>query len=239
MVETSITPVNTSVFIPDPTNHLHLLSSDIPGVSLVTVPFTGSGFGGWRRNMIVFLSARNKLAFVYGSCPKPAEDSPQLQQWNRCNNMVISWLTSSLSPDIVESVQYSETAESIWSQLNKRYGSVDGTKVFELKKELASTFQGSLDITSYFNKLKKLWDELGYVCTNHANRCSCLVKSDLQKEKEKDKVHKFLMGLNDVYVGVRSNLLMMHPLPSLDSIYNILLQDERQRQTSPSSQFQA
>lgn len=64
--------------------------------------------------------------------------------------------------------------------------------MFELKKELASIFQGSLDIASYFNKLKKLWDELGYVCTNHVNRCSCPIKSDLQKEKEEDKVHQFL-----------------------------------------------
>nr|XP_009629973.1 uncharacterized protein LOC104120028 [Nicotiana tomentosiformis] len=30
----------------------------------------------------------------------------------RCNNMLISWLTSSLSPEIAESVQYFETAET-------------------------------------------------------------------------------------------------------------------------------
>ncbi|XP_009614136.1 uncharacterized protein [Nicotiana tomentosiformis] len=201
MAKISTTHVNASLFTPDPYNPLHLFSSDIPEVSLVTIPLAGSGFGGLHRNMIVSLSARNKLAFVDGSCPKHVEDSPQLQQWNMCNNMVISWLTNSLSPDIAESVQYSEIAESIWTQLNKRYGSVDGTKVFELKKELASSFQG----------------------------CSCPIKSNLQKEKEEDKVHQFLMGLNDAYVGARSNLLMMHHLPSLDSSYNILLQDERQR----------
>ncbi|XP_070015142.1 uncharacterized protein [Nicotiana sylvestris] len=45
------------------------------------------------------------------------------------------------------------------------------------------------------------------------------------------------MGLNEVYVGVRSNLLMMQPPPTLDSPYNILLQDERQRQINSNSQF--
>jgi len=177
--------------------------------------------------MIVSLSARNKIGFIDRTCVKPPENSPQFRQWDRCNNMVISWLTSSLSPDIAESVQYLDTVESIWKQLNNRYGTVNGTKVFELKRELASTFQGSLDIPSYFNKLKKIWDELEVIRSSHANSCNCAAKEGLQKEREEDKVHQFLMGLNEVYVGVRSNLLMMNPLPSLDCVYNILLQDEK------------
>ncbi|XP_019242470.1 PREDICTED: uncharacterized protein LOC109222582, partial [Nicotiana attenuata] len=112
---------------------------------------------------------------------------------------VITWLTSSLSPDIADSVQYSETAEEIWRQLNKRYGTVGGTKAFEIKKELASTCQGSLDIASYFNKLKKSWDELRVVRRNHGYHCTCGAKED--------------------------------------SAYNILLQDERQRQINSNSQF--
>ncbi|XP_070005887.1 uncharacterized protein [Nicotiana sylvestris] len=199
---------SSSAYTPDPTSPLFLMSSDAPGVSLVPVPFSGSGFGD-------------------SSCPKAAANSPDYKQWDRCNNMVISWLTSSLSPDIAESVQYFETAESIWKQLNNRYGSVNGTKVFELKRELASTYQGSLDIVLYFTKLKRIWDELGIMCSSHANSCNCAAKEGLQKEKEEDKVHLFLMGLNEVYVGVRSNLLMMQPLPSLDNAYNIFLQDEK------------
>ncbi|XP_070046976.1 uncharacterized protein [Nicotiana tomentosiformis] len=147
----------------DPSSPLFLSSSDVPGISL-TIPFAGVGFGGRKCNMIVSLSARNKIGFIDGSCIKPPENSPQYRQWDRCNNMVILWLTHSLSSDIAESVQYSETAKSIWKQLNNRYGVVNGTKVFELKRQLVSTYQGSLDIASYFNKLKKVWEELG-LCT--------------------------------------------------------------------------
>ncbi|XP_019248694.1 PREDICTED: uncharacterized protein LOC109227959 [Nicotiana attenuata] len=184
----SSTPDSSSsspAYTPEPSSPLFLLPSDVPGVSLVVVPFSGSSFGGWRRSMVVSLSARNKIGFIDGSCTKPAVDSPQYRQWDRCNNMVISWLINSLSPDIVESVQYSETAESIWKQLNNRYGTVNGTKVFEIKRELASTYQGALDIASYFNKLKKLWDELGVMCMSHANSCVCAAKEGLQKEKRR------------------------------------------------------
>ncbi|XP_019228278.1 PREDICTED: uncharacterized protein LOC109209461 [Nicotiana attenuata] len=191
---------SSSAYTPEPSSPLFLLSSDVPGVSLAAVPFSGTNFGGWRRSMIVSLSARNKIGFIDGSCTKPAVDSPQYRQWDR-------------------------------------YGTVNGTKVFEIKRELASTYQGTLDIASYFNKLKKLWDELGVMCTSHANSCVCAAKEGLQKEKEEDRVHQFLMGLNEVYVGVRSNILIMQPLSSLDTVYNILLQDEKQRQVVPNAQL--
>lgn len=66
--------------------------------------------------------------------------------------------------------------------------------MFELKREIASTYHGSLDIASYFNKVKKIWDELRVMCSSHANSCSCYAKGGLHKEKEEDKVHQFLMG---------------------------------------------
>ncbi|KAJ8565639.1 hypothetical protein K7X08_008215 [Anisodus acutangulus] len=144
--------------------------------------------------------------------------------------MVISWLTRSLAPTIAESVQYSETAENIQKQVERRYGTVKGTKIFEIKKELASTQQESLDIASYFNKLKKLWDELGAMRRNHGSSCVCAAQPKIQKDEEEDKVYQFFTELNEVYAGVRSNLLMLTLLNALDDAYNILLQDENQRQ---------
>ncbi|XP_075074682.1 uncharacterized protein LOC107767956 [Nicotiana tabacum] len=202
---------SSSPYTREPSSPLFLLPSNVPGVSLVVVPFSGTSFGGWRRSMIVSLSTRNKIGFINGSCSKLVVDSPQYRQWDRCNNMVISWLVNSLSPDIAESVQYSETAESIWKQLNYRYGTINGTKVFEIKRELASIYQGTLDIASYFNKLKKLLDELGVMCTSHTNSCVCASKEGLQKEKEEDRVHQFLMSLNEMKNRDRLSHAQLNP----------------------------
>lgn len=60
-------------------------------------------------------------------------------------------------------------------------------------------------------------------------------ESNLLKEDEESKLHRFFMGLNEAYIGFRSNLLMMQLSPSLDTAYSILFQDERQRQASPSN----
>lgn len=73
--------------------------------------------------------------------------------------------------------------------------------------------------------------------SNKVNACVCPIKAKLLKDEEEVRVHQFLMGLSDIYVGVRSNILMMQLLPSLDNTYNILLQDEKQRQVNHASEF--
>lgn len=69
---------SASVYSPNPSSPLHLHSSDVPGTCLVPVPFSRSGYGGWKKSMIVSLSAKNKIALIDGSCPKPSDSAPEL-----------------------------------------------------------------------------------------------------------------------------------------------------------------
>lgn len=71
--------------------------------------------------------------------------------------------------------------------VESRYGVVNRTKVFEIKNKLVFTFQSSSDITSYFNKLKKLWDELKMMHKKHSNSCVCPAKFGTEKEEKEDK----------------------------------------------------
>jgi len=66
--------------------------------------------------------------------------------------------------------------------------------------------------------------------------CSCGVncatyKYD-QKMKEREQLIQLLVGLNDVYKGVRGNVLMSRPLPNVSEAYYMLLQEEHQREMS-------
>lgn len=54
---------NTGPYVPEPTSPLFLVPSNVPSVSLVIVPFFGTGFGGWKRNMIVSLPAKKQNRF--------------------------------------------------------------------------------------------------------------------------------------------------------------------------------
>jgi hypothetical protein len=64
--------------------------------------------------MIVSLTAKNKLAFVDGSLPKPSpEDEAMHHAWTRCNNMIITWILNSILKEIASSVIYITTCEEM------------------------------------------------------------------------------------------------------------------------------
>ncbi|XP_019223932.1 PREDICTED: uncharacterized protein LOC109205653 [Nicotiana attenuata] len=219
----STSTISSSV---EPSHPLYLYPSDSPGIILVTKTFNGTGYGGWRRSMLIGLSCKNKLGIINGTIPKPSENSVLFEPWVRCNDMVTAWILNSLETEIRESVMYTESAQKLWKEIEQLYGKANGTKVFQIRKDLASISQGSSNIASYFSRIKKLWDELTYSITYPDCTCSC--KEAFQKIEEEQKVHQFLMGLNETYTGVRRNILLMKPLPDIDSVYAMLIEDESQ-----------
>lgn len=223
----------------DASHPYFLNSSDSPGMNLINTNFDGTSFGNWRRGVLISLSAKNKLGFINSTCPIPQNDSKLLVQWQRCNDMVLAWLLNSLSKEIAESVIYSQTVVELWDELEERYGQADGTKLFQLQRELNNMNQGSYDVAGYFNKLKKIWDQMKELNTfmTCTCECKCGAKSHNHKVNEDQKLIQFLMELNDSYSGTRGNILMMKPLPTAAQAYSIVLHEESQRQVHSNNQI--
>ena len=60
--------------------------------------------------------------------------------------------------------------------------------------------------------------------------CSYRAAEKIDKMLEEDKVHQFLMGLDDdCFSTVRSQILAFDPLPSLDKIFNMVQQEENHK----------
>lgn len=108
--------------------------------------------------------------------------------------------------EIARSVEFSELAKDIQREVEERYGKADAARVFELKKELTHISQGSLDIASYFNKLKQLQDEIVSLSITRVRSCTYGENSQYQKDEDVQRVCQFLMGLNDTYIQTRSNI---------------------------------
>lgn len=182
--------------------------------------------------MLIALSAKNKLGFIDETLARPKDDSPDLKFWIRCNDMVFAWLLNSLTAEIRSSVIHSKSARLLWKQLEDRYGQSNLAQSFELQKQLLETVQGSSNSATYFNKMKAIWDETELldareVCLCVDCNCEALVRN--QALEERQKLVQFLMGLNETYTGVRGNIMMMQPAPTIDRAYYLLLQEERQR----------
>jgi len=57
------------------------------------------------------------------------------------------------------------------------------------------------------------------------------------KQIERQQLMQFSMGLNDAYQVVRSNVLMLNPLPSVSKASSMVLQEEQQREMRSSTHY--
>ena len=93
---------------------------------------------------------------------------------------------------------------------------------------MQSIKQGDQSIIDYFTKLHIIWDELENdpVCSCYP-KCVCNALTRVMERKKQDRVMQFLRGLNDKFNTVRSNVLMMDPLPSIAKVFSYAIHQER------------
>ncbi|CAN6696644.1 unnamed protein product [Malus baccata var. baccata] len=191
-----------------PNHPLYLHHSDQPGAVLVPQPLVEDNYSTWIQSMTMALTVKNKLGLVDGTVKKPSEDEhEELQQWNRCNNLVKTWLLGSMSKEISSSVINCKDARQMWLDLQERFSHANIVQLFHVENEIHDCVQGNMTVSSYFTKLKGLWDE-------------------------RDKTIKFLMGLSDSFSTVRSNVLLLEPLPTVNKAYSLVLRHEKQAEVS-------
>lgn len=181
------------------------------------------------------MSAKNKCGFVDGTIVKPAATYISLKAWEICNSMMISWILGVLDYDLARSVLYFKSAREIWVNLEERYGEASGTLLFGLQHSLYEMKQGHDSISSYYTKMKMLWDQLDAVdpiqsctCTN----CSCGISLKLVKSQENRRLIEFMIKLNDHFEMIRSNILVMNPLPTISHAYRMLMQEENHKKVN-------
>ncbi|XP_010521359.1 PREDICTED: uncharacterized protein LOC104800268 [Tarenaya hassleriana] len=224
-------------YTPDFDSPYYLSTSDHGGVVIVTKPLTGVGdFPSWLRAFRMALEGRNKIGFVDGSLPMPAEDDPTHRFWVRNNAIVGGWIMNSVAEHIAQSLLYVDTARDMWLFLSKSYQQSSAPRKYRVKQKLRDLRQASMDVASYFTAIFAVWKEFKSIRANHSctcGRCTCLLSKRWNDEDESDFVIDFLFGLNDEYEGVRSHILAMDPPPDLQTAYNLVLQQEQQRLIRP------
>lgn len=104
----------------------------------------------WKRSAKITLILKNKLGFVTGKPKQHVSDSPDAASWERCNNLIISWLLHSIEPDIATSVQYCKNAAYIWKDLEDRFAQSSAPRLYQVQKQLANFSQGHNYVPTYF-----------------------------------------------------------------------------------------
>jgi len=219
-------------FATNPSNPYYLHPNENPSLILVTPLLDSKNYSSWSRAMKVALISKNKLRFVDDTFQCPSSTNVLHEQWIRCNNVVLSWLQCSISESISKSILWIDKASSVWTNLELRFSQGDIFQIADIQDDLTRFQQGTLDISNYYTQLTAMWEEIDNFrptknCTC-AIPCTCGAASDFQKYKEQDKVIKFLKGLNEQYSHVRSQIMLIEPLPILSKTFSLVLGQERQ-----------
>ena len=122
-------------------NPFFLPANENPGL---VQPLSGpKNYMNQARSVFLALSARKKFGFVNGLILKLDPSSPLFNSWSRCNTMVLSWLTNSLSMELKASVMYINTAKDLWIDLKDKLSQGNTPRLFELQTEISHLSQGS------------------------------------------------------------------------------------------------
>nr|XP_028952475.1 uncharacterized protein LOC103403653 [Malus domestica] len=83
------------------------------------------------------------------------------------------------------------------------------------------------DLKTRFFARQRLWDEL----SSYGNHKNCLygAMEDRNEKEEQNKVMQFLMGLDDSYIVMRGQIMLVKPLPSVLKVFSMVSQEEKQR----------
>ena len=114
--------------------------------------------------------------------------------------------------------------------MEQRFAQQNAPRIFEIKQAVTMLMQNQDVVSVYFSKLKTLLDELLNYETIPS--CSCGGLKTVVQNQQRDWVMKFLMGLNDSYKGIKAQILLIKPFPSLNEVYSIIQQEEKRREIS-------
>ncbi|XP_019433732.1 PREDICTED: uncharacterized protein LOC109340480 [Lupinus angustifolius] len=182
--------------------------------------------------MKLALDSKNKLSFIDGSLPQPLPGDSMYHPWKRCNTMILSWIQHSVEESIVKSILWMNSAAEVWKDLQERFYQGDMFRIAELLEVFYRLNQGNLTISEFYTQLKSIWEEIEEFTSipncKYATSCTCGVIQCAKTYREQTYVIRFLKGVNEQYAHVRSQIMVLDPLPNISKTFFLLIQQERQ-----------
>lgn len=184
----------------------------------------------WACGLKTALSSRKKFGFLDGSIKRPEEGSPDLEDWWKIQALLVSWIKMTIDPVLRSNISHREVAQDLWDHLKKHFSVTNGPMIQQIKAEFACCKQKGLAIETYFGKLTRIWDSMSTyrplrLCKY--GKYECDLGTIKEKDREEDKVHQFLFGLDEsLFRTGRSSLVSSISIQPMEEVYNIVHQEE-------------
>ncbi|RVW48987.1 Retrovirus-related Pol polyprotein from transposon TNT 1-94 [Vitis vinifera] len=180
----------------------------------------------WKTRMENVVYANGFEEYIEGtkSCPPkelPTGDlNPDFVQWRRFDRMVLSWMYSTLNPDIMGQIVGFQTSHEAWMALHKIFSASSKARIMQLRLEFHTTKKGGDSMLDYILKMKTISDNLTAVG---------------EPVKDRDHILQLLGGLGPDYNSIVASLTAREDDLSLHSVHNILLTHEQRLHLQHSS----
>ncbi|KAH0654389.1 hypothetical protein KY289_032067 [Solanum tuberosum] len=189
-------------------------------------------YGVWSRSMRLALLVKNKLGFVDGTCAKSSYKGDLAVRWERCDAVILSWISAAVAPELMTSIVYASSSKKIWNDFKERFDKSSLTRIFHLWKKISILSQRTDSVTAYYSKMRDLWDEMDVTVPSPS--CDCVESSSHVEHVKQQRLLQFLVGLNENYAQVRSSILLSPSVPSVNQAYAMAIQEESQRKLGQS-----
>ncbi|XP_070017714.1 uncharacterized protein [Nicotiana sylvestris] len=170
---------------------------------------------------------KSKLGFVDGTCVKSSYKGELEEQWKKCNAIVLSWIGSIVSSELMPNIVYVLNMKKVWSDFQEIFDKSNVARIYHLWSAIATLRQCMDSVTSYYTKMKDLWDELDVLAP--ISSCDCEESRPSVDHLKNIRLLKFLMGLNESFSNIRSYVLGKRPVVTVNEAYAIVSQEESQR----------
>ncbi|XP_050876914.1 uncharacterized protein LOC127080648 [Lathyrus oleraceus] len=174
-----------------------------------------------------------KYDFIDGSIMVPTDQfDPTFCAWRRCNMLVHSWIMNFIVESIGQSIVFMENAVYVWNDLKEHFSQGDLVHVSKLQQEIYALKPEHRMVTKKFSDLKILREELEMYMS--IPTCTCCILCSWEVMRTTRYNHnllyaiRFLTGLNEEFSVVKSQILLLDHLPSLNKIFSMVIQHERQ-----------
>ncbi|KAK6228044.1 hypothetical protein SCA6_000384 [Theobroma cacao] len=87
---------------------------------------------GYELTYSFLVIAKNKIGYINGSIEPPSETNQPIEYalWNQCNNMILSWLTHSVEPDLAKRVVHASIAQQMWEDFKDQFSQKNAPAIY-------------------------------------------------------------------------------------------------------------
>lgn len=117
---------------------------------VTNLKLTSHNYLAWSKVVEMFIIGRGKDDYLYGNMQIPLVTDTLYRQWKTENAMIMSWLISSMTPEIGNNFILYPTAVEILKASKELYSQTNNVaEIYELETQLNEIKQGDQPVSSY------------------------------------------------------------------------------------------